>query len=137
MLNYVIGTLSSLTAAALVAGFLWAKRHWIVNALAKINWKLSGDMWWLCCDLHSIKLQAEGDRITKMHDAIKKAQDHAERMRMDDQVLSGIVKLKDTYSAKQTITTADKKQIEAQVDAIIDYCGKLAEGNQPDFESNR
>ena len=135
MLNYVIGTLSSLTAAALVAAFLWAKRRRIVNELAKINWKLSGDMWWLCCDLHSIKLLAERERIVKMHDAIKKALDHAERMRMDDQVLSGIVKLKDTYSAKQTITTADKKQIEAQVDAIIDYCGKLAEGNQPDFKS--
>ena len=94
-------------------------------------------MWWLCCDLHSIKLLAERERIAKMHDAIKKALDHAERMRMDNQVISGIVKLKDTYSAKQTITTADKKQIEAQVDAIIDYCGKLAEGNQPDFESNR
>jgi len=133
LLDYFIGTLSSLTAAALVSAFLWAKRRWILNALANINWKLSGDMWWLACDLHSIKLQAELDRVAKMKDAMDKAKGHAEQMRMNDQVLSRIVKMKDAYSAKQTLTKADKKQIQEQVDAIIDYCGKLAEGNQPGF----
>jgi|SRR5882724_1861935 len=131
--DYAIGTLSSLTSAVLVSAFLWAKRHWIFNALASINWKLSGDMWWLACDLHSIKLQAELGRVAKMKDAIDKAKGHAEQMHMNDQVLPGIIKLKDTYFAKQTFTTDDKKQIQEQVDAIIDYCGKLAEGNQPGF----
>jgi len=44
-MSFVIGVLSSLAAAVIFSGFLWAKRHWIARELEKINWKCSGNMW--------------------------------------------------------------------------------------------
>jgi len=35
---------------------LYLRRYWIVRELGKINWNLSGNVWWFCCDLHTVKL---------------------------------------------------------------------------------
>jgi hypothetical protein len=134
LLELIIGTLGSLIAAVIVSAFAWTQRHWIARELEKINWKRSGDMWWLACDLHSIKLLADMEHLEKMRVAMDKAYGHAQTLNMDDHVLSGIQKLKSTYYSKQPLTKLDKDDIRVQVDAIIDYCGKLASRHQPDFK---
>jgi hypothetical protein len=129
------------TSGSLIAAVLWAKRHWIARELEKINWKRSGNMWWLACDLHSIKLLAdlnyttkEPDYLRKMRIAMDNSFGHAQALHMDEQVLSGIRKLKSTFYSKEPLTAGDKTEIREQVDAIIDYCGRLAIKNQPDFK---
>jgi len=134
LLELVIGTLGSLIAAAMFSTFLWMKRHWIARELETINWERSGNMWWLACDLHSIKELAELDSLEKMRAAMDNAFAHAKALHMDKHVLSGIQGLKSVYYSKQPLTTIDKKDITRQVDAIIDYCGKLAIKNQLDFQ---
>jgi hypothetical protein len=59
---------------------------------------------------------------------------HAQALHMDEQVLSGIRKLKSTFYSKEPLTAGDNTEIREQVDAIIDYCGRLAIKNQPDFK---
>ena len=132
-LEFVVGTLSSTLAAIIVAFVLWMKRHWIARELEKINWKRSGNMWWLACDLHSIKLLADLDSLEKMRVAMDKSFDHAKALHMDKHALSEIRRLKSTYYSKQPLTKIDKDDIERHVDAILDYCGRLAIKNQPDF----
>jgi hypothetical protein len=109
---------------------VWAKRHWIVNELQTINWKRSGDAWWLACDLHSIKLQANRYDLAKMRDAIEKSHGHANKLRIDGYVLSQLRTLDNTYLGKTALTEDDKKPIQEQVDAILEYCTELAELNQ-------
>jgi hypothetical protein len=133
-LEFIVGTLSSITAAAIVAAFLWTKRHWIARELEKINWKRSGNVWWLACDLHSIKLLASLNSLEKMRIAMDNVFGHAQALHMDEHVLSGIRKLKSTFYSKEPLTDGDKTEICEQVDAIINYCGKLAITNQPDFK---
>ena len=128
------GVLGNLISAVIVAGFLWMKRHWIARELEKINWERSGNMWWLACDLHSIKLLADLESLEKMRVAMDNAFGHAKKLHMDGRVLSGIQKLKSTYYSKQPLTKIDKDDVREEVDAIIDYCGKLAIKNQPDFK---
>jgi len=131
---FLVGVISSFTASALWALLLWVNRNRIANALAqRIDWKRSGDAWWLACDLHTIKLQAKDGRVAKMRDAMNKALGHAERMSMNDEVISQIRKLTATHGAKQELTDVDKEQIRERVDAILDECGKLAGVNQPGY----
>ncbi|MCU1296907.1 MAG: hypothetical protein JWO91_1185 [Acidobacteriaceae bacterium] len=91
-------------------------------------------MWWLACDLHSIKLLASLNSLEKMRIAMDKVFGHAQAFHMDEHVLSGIRKLKSTFYSKEPLTDGDKTEIREQVDAIINYCGKLAITNQPDFK---
>jgi hypothetical protein len=94
----------------------------------------SGNAWWLACDLHSIKLQADRYDLEKMRHAIKKSREHADKLRIDGYVLSQLRTLDQKYLEKTALTAGDKKPIQEQVDAILDYCGKLAERNQGDYE---
>jgi hypothetical protein len=80
----------------------------------------------LACDLHSIKLLADLDHFAKMRVAMDNAFGHAQALHMDEQVLSGIRKLKSTFYSKEPLTTGDKTEIREQVDAMIDYFGRLA-----------
>jgi len=89
----------------------------------------------LACEIHSIKLLADLESLEKMRVAMDNAFGHAKALHMDDRVLSGIQKLKSTYYSKQPLARSDKDDIRGQVDTIIDYCGKLAIKNQPDFKN--
>jgi hypothetical protein len=69
-----------------------------------------------------------------MRIAMDNAFGHAQALHMDEHVLSGIRKLKSAFYSKEPLTDGDKTEIHEQVDAIINYCGKLAITNQPDFK---
>src|SRR5258708_15768037 len=115
---YVIGIVSSFIASALWALLVWLNRNGLANWLAKnTNWKRSGDAWWLACELHSIKLHAGADHISRISNDISQALRHAEAMGMNDEVLSTIRELRDTYAAKQKLTDPEKQQIQEQVDS--------------------
>jgi hypothetical protein len=121
-------------------GFLILKgQAWVCGRYAGVDpivasATLTGDAWWLACDLHSIKLQAQRDDLAKMREAIVKSQEHANKLGSDSYVLSRLRMLGKTYERKTAITEADKKPIQEQVDAILDYCGKSAERNQRNYK---
>jgi hypothetical protein len=123
LLGVVIGILSNFATL----GVLYVKRHWVAKELGVINWKLSGDVWWFCCDLHSIKLQADLGRPGKVREAIDAALRHAKAIGADKDAMSQV-------AALRGINPADKKTIQERVDAIIDNFGKRAISSQPGFK---
>src|SRR3954466_654459 len=61
--DFVIGVLSNATFGLIVFVVAYVNRRWIKRQLMK--WTLSGDVWWFCCDLHSVKLQSNLGRYDK------------------------------------------------------------------------
>ncbi len=131
LIDYVVITLADLTAA--FVAWLFGRR-WFMKELSKIKWQQSGNVWWLACDLHSVKLLADMDRRPKMLSAIDQAIHHAGSIGIDDHVSVQLRKLKEAYAEERQLTQQDKKDIQERIDALIDYCGKLAERDQPHFK---
>ncbi|SRR6266849_3390662 len=125
-----------ITGADLTAVFVaWlCGRRWFVKELSKIKWQQSGNVWWLACDLHSVKLLADMNRRPKMLHAIDQAIFHAGSIGIDDHVSAQLRKLKEGYAEERELTQQDKNDIRERIDALIDYCGKLAERDQPQFK---
>jgi hypothetical protein len=69
-----------------------------------------------------------------MRGAIAHSQGHANKLRINGYVLSQLRMLDNTYLGKTALTENDKKPIQEQVDAILEYCGELAELNQGDYK---
>lgn len=131
-----VGLLSNVVAAALIAVAIWAFPRLFRAVLRKVNWKLSGDLWWLACDLHSIKLQAGLGRIPEMQRAMKKALEHARKLGMKETVLTMLRTLLHDYSDRSDLSEKERTfVIREKVDRIIDYIGNLAEIGQPDYQS--
>ena len=124
--DFVIGVLSNATFALIVFVVAYVNRRWIKRQLMK--WTLSGDVWWFCCDLHSVKLQSNLGRYDKVGVAIDAALRHARTLGVDKDIVVEIQALKE-------IDPADHPSLRGRVDALIDRCGKLAILNQPGFES--
>ena len=132
--DMAIGLLSNFVAAGVIALLAWFKPQWTRRILRKINWRLSGDLYWLACDLHSIKLQAGLGRISEMRSAIEHALGHAKNLGMKRDVISKIEILRDKYRNTVALPQHEVSQVREESDAIIDYVGKLAELGQPDYE---
>jgi hypothetical protein len=132
--DFLVNVLAGLFLIGLSAFVAWVKPKWARAILRKINWRLSGDLWWLACDLHSIKLQAALGRIPEMKSAIEHARGHAENLGMKGDVLSMIDKMRDKYRNAAGLTQHELTKVREESDAIIDYVGKLAELGQPNYK---
>jgi hypothetical protein len=124
----LIGAAGNFVFLVATLSFAYLKRQWIGKQLSRLRWGLAADVWWLACDLHSIKLQADLERPLKVRDAICKASGHAQAIGMKDVVLQ--------IQALYEVNPARKALVRDKVDAIIDYCGKLAELSQPNFKAS-
>jgi hypothetical protein len=137
--TFLTDTASTGIGTALAALLIWlATRDWFRGELAKIKWQQSGNVWWLACDLHSIKGHADLDSgPQRMLKDIDQALHHASSIAMDHFVISRLEKLRDSYVGKATFESGDKDQIHREVNALTDYCGNLAAKNQPDYKPRR
>ena len=126
---FLIGLASNLVTAVL----LWLNRRRIVKGLQE-TWKAPGDVWWLACDLHSIKLQTDLGRVAEMKAAMRKALEHAQKLRIKGNVRASLEALPVTYADVREFGSGDREKIRVEVDSIIDRCGRLAEFHQPGYE---
>jgi hypothetical protein len=126
MWSFVLGIVGNLIASAIEVGFRWLWRSGQIERIAEIRWKLSADVWWLACDLHTIKLQPMLHHPDRVPDAISQALKHAQAIGADQDAISSIQTLSE-------INPTDATKLQQEVDPIINYFAKLAEVNQPDF----
>jgi len=127
MWNFIVGIIGNLVASLIVVGVNWLLKHGNPKQISALQWKLSGDVWWLACDLHTVKMQPMLNNPQKVPTAITQAEKHAQRIGADDGMLSRI-------EALRTINPTDARKLQEAVDPIIASFGKLAELNQPDFK---
>ena len=122
---------TDVASGSTVAFFVWLFGHrWFSKELSKIKWQQSGNVWWLACDLHSIKAFANLSKPEKMLHAVDQAIHHARSIGMDDFLISRLANLRKTAES----SPLKNDEIEKQIDEILDYCGKMAEKNQPDYK---
>ena len=127
MWNFIAGIIGNLIASAIELGFRWLWKHGSTKQLFGLQWKLSGDVWWLACDLHTVKMQPMLNNPQKVPVAISQAMSHAQAIGADQEELTWIETLSE-------INPADARKLQEAVDPIIAHFGKLAELNQPDFK---
>ena len=125
--NFILGIVGNLIASAIEVGFRWLWRHGQSGRIAEIRWKLSGDVWWLACDLHTIKLQPMLHHPDRVQGAISQALKHAQAIGANQDSLSRINRLIE-------INPTDGTKMQQEVDPIIAHFGKLAELNQSHFK---
>jgi len=127
MWNFIVGVIGNLVASLIVAGANWLLKHGSTKQISDLQWKLSGDVWWLACDLHTVKMQPMLNNPHKVPTAITQAEKHAQRIGANDGMLSRI-------EALRQINPTDATRLREAVDPIIHAFGKLAELNQPNFK---
>jgi hypothetical protein len=125
-LDFGVNVAANIAYDIALLALAYSKRHWILRQISKINWNLSGNVWWFACDLHSIKLQADLDRPARVSDAICKALGHATTIGVDNEIVTEIRKLND-------IDPRNKTAITNAVDRIIGRVGEIAVKSQPNF----
>lgn len=76
-MEFFRGVVGNLVTAAIVSRLEWFNPKWMIGRLLK--WNLRATLWWLACDLHTIKLQASSNRFPEMQ---KAASHHANAVNM-------------------------------------------------------
>jgi hypothetical protein len=133
VIDYVVITTADLSALfiAWLVGKGWIERK--AEQISGVNWKKTGHLYWLSSDLMWTWMYARDGNLPRMNHGLHKAVHHAGALGLTDPIKCRLEALERANAGKERLSDSDKTAIIRELDEIISQIGKLAAGNQGDF----